>query len=682
MTKRTEKTKLKKCFSRSAPFLPLLLLLIALKVVSLSLNFRFVESSPRDVPQTLTLSAEVFRASTPVPLVRASERLFGGVHAVLDATPWGNTLLMILVGFTFLLLVIGYRTQNPLLLRCALGCGFLGSVALSFRFSQGFDEFYVNLRHSYSLAHYGIYSLNFFSPNEATVDFLPFFFVGLLGRTGFPLEETAIVLSLAGNVLVMTAFFAWIHRFTRSHAYATACSIMVGFLPPLSAIGGSGFMAAVFSGTILWSLYLLFFSERRRSLGLLLLSILPLIRTEGVFLLFLVWCLEHRLLLLDAIQRRAPTQKIQSMVVEGFFLTVPFILLSLFRIRYFGHFLPTPMVHKSTANLGYVWMGFRQFFQLVGWFCLREQILTTMALFVFLKKAESEKNENQMFYVQTCLLLFVLPYFVGGGDWFPGAWNRYMMSFQLLSNMWFLILLHRALQAHGRKWNATTQIAVPAMVLVVVFHTPLSYLVEGIPANPQRWKRVNQLSQFGDLIRQTTPQTTLIGTSEVATINYFSQRDLVDLFGLASDRIARSQLTPFRAGDILQRRRDPCTIERERPQIIALGEVFELIPSEWQRSDLNSLVKWFASVTIKDPIYFNSGYFRLGAIDRLANLGYHFLVFFNGDVVFRYFVHESIYELHKRALEGMGIRSALQTDIPFTVNEAVAHQWGRDICSN
>jgi hypothetical protein len=69
--------------------------------------------------------------------------------------------------------------------------------------SQGWDEFFLNLRHSFWLAHGQGYSANALSHIESTVDFIPFFSIGVLGALGLPMPELAILYSLAGTALTM-----------------------------------------------------------------------------------------------------------------------------------------------------------------------------------------------------------------------------------------------------------------------------------------------------------------------------------------------------------------------------------------------------------------------------------------------------------------------------------------------
>lgn len=153
----------------------------------------------------------------------------------------------------------------------------------------------------------------------------------------------------------------------------------------------------------------------------------------------------------------------------------------------------------------------------------------------------------------------------------------------------------------------------------------------------KKWGKVNfriqALSQLGNHLGQTTPESAVIGSSEIATIMFFAEREALDLLGVTNLEIASSPLRqaprfgqkftkknelPF----LIFKRLNPDLLFQKRPDIFYafdfiprdLIEIpyFENIPNSQLR---RALQIWESKFQLLNNTLF-------GGIDRLIGSGY------------------------------------------------------------
>jgi hypothetical protein len=284
-------------------------------------------------------SAYIFRSSENLPGLFHS--FFGGLFVLKGVA---ITLQVLAVSFLFISLgVAAYASRNQSR-RATIFSQVLPCVTvflIGFIFFQPWDELFVNLRHSLNFAEAGKFSFNQRQNLEATVDFLPYFLIGVMGKIGFPLMELALFQSIFGAILCLWAgralLVAWKIRGMEIWAIP-----LLALFPPLWFNAGQGFSTTIFSAAILWAIYFLFYSKTKW-LGFLLVALIPLIRMEGI------WA---SLLLLGWSQRKKPTLLLPVLSL------VPFVLLSIWRLDTFGSIIPLPIQFKNSfGNLFFLGVG-------------------------------------------------------------------------------------------------------------------------------------------------------------------------------------------------------------------------------------------------------------------------------------------------------------------------------------
>jgi hypothetical protein len=468
------------------------------------------------------------------------DSFMGGLFLVKGLPLAGQLLWLLAVGLAvFFACREGMEKDQLWKQRLAIGaqaCGWICFVLSFFFLLQPWDEVFINLRHSLNLARYGVFSFNAGQPVEGTVDWLVYFVLGWLHRLGLPLLELAFAQGLLGAITCICIARALWKRL--SSTSLTLPTLLLCFYPPLAFNAAHGFATTWFAACILAAISFLFFADQPTR-GLIALALLPLIRVEGISfaaLLAALWLCGSQ----PKLRRRN--------LLRAFWVAVPFLFLSFWRWRTFCSVVPLPIQYKATGmNLFYFIVGMRN---LVADLIACGTFVSLLALCFFARR----QNKQILLGIQitVALALGSLPYYLAGGDWFPSYWGRYLLPFSI----WCYLL---ALVCACREWKPAAPVSVSLAALAVVL------LVQSLWPISSNWKffdhffshrrtlakihpptigrghyRIQNLSQLGLHLKATTDPGDVIGSSEVATIMYFADRETLDFLGVANPEIARS----------------------------------------------------------------------------------------------------------------------------------------------
>ena len=672
----------------SAPFLAVqalwLVMAVLTRVVPVGADVGPANAPVVSSPLVGTLDTLVFEQPASVDLEQPWATLFGGLLRDLQLADLGAFALVMLLlqagAFAWATLAPGSRVPRAV----ALLGSCVTSVVLSLHFSEGWDELYLNLRHSWSMVHAGQYS---FSPQaliEGTVDFLPFVLVGLLGRLGAPLEESLITLTLAGNVVVVLAGYAMARRVLKSTATPLVAAWVLATYPCVLAVGATGFTATLFSGLILWALYALFFRspdwERR---GFVLLGLLTLVRIEGVLLAGLLWGLVRVVGPWRAWtfpeQRRA---LLRHAAIDLSFVLGPFLLATLVRWIVFGYPIPLPVLFKFSGTM-LLGVGLRQLASLADWFLVGPLLVATaLPLHLTAKGAFKSLRLHQPLLALT---LFCFTYFTSGGDWFPLTWARYAMPFLLFATLSGMLSVLSLLEARLAPRALFAVVALSGFLLCKagqLFVDPGAFHVTWarLAGNRGRWDRVGQLSALGRFLKETSPPHAVIATSELGTINFHAEKDVVDLLGVLNPDVAFARLDPMRMNHTVHppathRRRAPQTLAKHRPEFIALYPMF----TRTEGSDTDAAVAQLNAVVFRAD-HNEISYFRAGSFDSLKALGYvNLTVHFPASRwVVNYFVRGDALEDHVARLAATGARHVRSSSLSYSVSADIVRRFSPD----
>jgi hypothetical protein len=604
----------------------------------------------------------IFRATVSIPGL--FDTLFGGLFL------WKGLGIGLQLGFVVcicLSLLCAYRAtfrRNPTLGMAANVFGLIGLLFSTLLLVQPWDELFVNLRHPLNFAEVGRFSFNQASNIEGTVDFLPYFLMGLLKRIGLPLIETAFFQSFLGSALCIWAgralLMAW--NFPSARYWAVPVLSLSG---PLLLNAGTGFTTTLFCSCILWAVFHCLYG--RPLLGTLLLALLPLIRPEGAWFTLLMG-----FYLLNSREAKKKT------VLATLFSFLPIVLLSIWRLKTFGSAIPIPIQYKATpGNPFYMAVGLRNF---------GTDLIATGTLFWMMAIALTWPSLQRKFakalWIEGLLILFVLPYYSSGGDWFPPAWGRYLFPlvfFSLLLGIacltQFFLTVERTPE---RSWISG------ALILVFVLHQLPAYgayhriseylfssrrVLGDVTLKKKRRMnyRIHSLSQTGEHLRRSTLPTDILGTSEIATLSYFSQLETLDFLGLANPEIAKQPLRP--RPDLVQtpteemdlphlifKRVYPELLEKNRPQFLFLfdlqvGDLTKDVPFyEWDDETLRrAFLRWQRSYSrLVHSLY--------GGFEKMAKLGYQpIIVCYKNEHCSLYFSSKERFQSHSQKLKELGL---------------------------
>lgn len=645
-----------------------------------------------------TLDTEIYVANSPSPYPKVSTDIFNGLLSIVQSLSnieFFGALFLFIAFFLFILWKFKTSTAKikPLF---ALGLTSVISIFFSLRLSEGWDELFINLRHPYMLLEHGIYSINANSLYEGTVDFLPLMLTAFLAWIGLGLINALLVMSLLGNVLLVVFTFFLVSRITKNDNWGLISALLIGLYPNVLFIGASGFSATFFCGVILASSYFLLYTDKRK-IGLLLLSSLTLIRTEGIlFACLLLFYIDVVRPLPSIIYPSHFGKTLRKWLVDGFTVSFPFLLSLAARFYVYGHPIPTPITLKNT-NLDHFYLinGGRQLKEI---FFTHDLYITTpliVLLWLFLRPhLKGQLDRRHLIELKKLLglcfvtAIFILPYFIGGGDWFPIFWNRYALPFNLILSITFLILIYEFFMGSNSKFIKTSMLAFMtifcAMCWYLVDRNNPSYSLNRVfevatQKNGQQifqggnWMRIDRYSNLGQFLNKSLPLDATVASSEEATIMYFSKREMVGLLGVSNPEIASMPLQPLNPGGPFHRRRAYASVYRLRPDVIALFELDVL----GDFSDPNSRLEKarIARNGLFSQVRIDTNYYIVGSFEALNKMGYHHFTLVFDDRIFSLFINDRIYEQFISNIKSEGFSYAGVDKIEYQVSPGITKRF-------
>ncbi|MBI5447663.1 MAG: hypothetical protein HY939_02915 [Gammaproteobacteria bacterium] len=642
-----------------------------------------------------TFESTLYRIDHQLVFTTVSTSLLGGKMYFIQHIPFRQLYCIMIAFFVAIGSILLLSNRYPLSrwpTPTSLSLISILSILLSMRASTGWDEFFINLRHAYMLLHYGVYSINAHSMIEATVDFIPLMITTLLGKFGINLMDASIMASLLGNIIVIVFSYSLVFNLTKSKAWAILTALTIGISPNVISVGATGFSAVLFSGWILASSYLILFTEKR-ILGLIFLSTLTLVRTEGILFAALLMTYVYIFEPLSYITHtKIGLSSIKRMAVHGSIVFFPFIVLLILRYAIYGHAIPNPILFKNTAlDAGYFSAGFTNFLDTLL-ISNKLHYFVLLILFLYLINWIAWKRDSRLIawkiHINTLLALnviifiFILPYFAGGGDWFPLTWNRYGLPFGLILRLTFMVLLYGAVFNGLKKWlNHKYFIIICAVIICLTIASLLSSkklqsFVNQVSfkSTENTWQRIDNLASLGQFLDETLPKDAVVSSPEEATIMYFSNREMLGLLGVSNPAITAMPFQPLLPGDVLHRKRGYASVYHVRPDIIALLEPVILGNFSSQASPKNS-VKYSVQNYLFDNSKVNIAYYRVGSFKALEKMGYQHVTISFPDRIFSVFVSARIYEIFIKNIHEKEFRFIEKYPINYSVNQELTKKY-------
>lgn len=584
----------------------------------------------------LTESLAVFR--TDLAAEGIYDSLFGGMYQI----SWIATFLKIAaygsVFASILFLALRAKRDSSVLGNLSTGFALLAFTAFSLLLNHPVDEVFISLRHSVHLRDVNLFSFNRLEAIEGIVDFLPYAVIGLLGKLGLPVVEMTFVQSLVGGVLVILAG-ARILRSVGVSGWKLNLGILVLSLLPTNIFNATiGFTANLFTAAILWSITYLFF-EKKRTAGLWVLSLVPVIRLEGAFLVGLLMLVDLKL----HWQRSEWSLQLRRFAFASMGVLLPLLALESFRLHTYGSFLPLPIGYKASfGSVFFLKEGLRAFWNDL----LSTYALAFMALGVFLSRAFPDSSRRLMRTLLSALFIAVVPYYLSGGDWFPSYWARYLLPFATFATIFALAYGLRSLESVQRP-----RLAAALVILIGVYSYVPSSFPKLVEQSRSWWAgrgnfRIQQLSRLGNHLKRNTLPSDVIASSEVATVMFYAEREALDLLGVANPKFIGRPLIE----KTLYRRRYPELIAEAKPEI--------LYPGDFVATEIgyaSSPAQVGKEIKRLETMHAAWNEFFIGGLNYVREVGYKpVLVVFGNNFSSLYFVSSSAYDRHVKTLKQNG----------------------------
>jgi hypothetical protein len=565
----------------------------------------------------------------------------GGLYA----HPSGLWFLQLLAVIAFIAATIAaFRKPG----RLAYGFTIVGFGSLVLLTLMPWDETFISLKHVRNLIEVGRFSFSRQEMVEGSAELLPFFFLPALERMGLPLLEGALLISGLGGLLCLTAGRQWLAQLALKGTALDLATLAVAVFPPLIWNTGSGFAATLFTATLLWTIVAYARHEKRATL--LLLSLIPTIRIEGVFFVALVIAYD-----------RMTERHLGKSVLLAF---APLALLTGLRKVIYGYWLPLPVLFKASGlTRFYLGVGagnaYLDFFYGLGAISIVLLILSGDQI----RAAFRREGPRRILGSVVLLGIFVGPYYLGGGDWLRHWYGRYLLPFSFSLFLFAVAMFAHTLQTVPIHLRATA-----LLVVALTYFVPSPFglkafgpLIEN-SGRAESLARVDYLSRFGQLLGQTLPPEARIASSEIATLMFFANRDAVDLLGVANPNViaqpAISRRDQFGAilpylsypGFLMLRRHDPRALETAQPEVV--------YPLRWEApsgSVLND--EALVSVLNHEPDAERDAMneFRYGGNRRLLELRYHpVAIVSSNEEFFLYWVSAAAWSEHAARLKQLG----------------------------
>ncbi|NBX76592.1 MAG: hypothetical protein EBQ92_08560 [Proteobacteria bacterium] len=612
---------------------------------------------------------------TPQEIPGFFDSFFQGLFLVRGLPTFFQVGLLLSFASCFLTALKFTQTQQTIWKRLSAFLAFLTLTLAAFLLFQPWDELFISLRHAQHLAEIGNFSFNRFEKIEGIVDFLPFYLLGLLNKISLPLIETNFLIEiLAGWFCILGGRRILINLGGETFS-AWSYPILVVY-PPLLLNTGNGFTVLFFTAFILWSLIFLVFEgnqKQRWYLGCFLVSLLPLIRLEGLWFSVLLY--------LFLVFFNKPALSAKKAFITPMIFLFPVIGLSLWRIYTFGSALPVPIVYKSSiGNLFFFLLGLRNLFlDLVAGGAVFFICLISCAHFEHGKNGGNLKEKDPL-KILSLLFLFSLPYYLSGGDWFPPAWGRYLFPFSYFSFLMGIFYFSRFFTEAKNHPSFSSPLLIIFFLAILYFpsgsfrrlgevlFTPKTSLSGILNKKTGRGnQRIHTLSRLGYHLKETTSAQTVIGSSELATIMFFADREALDLLGVTNLEIAQSPLrsnplffskanTRNELPHLIFKRTKPSLLFEKQPGIFYAFDFMlrDLLdnyhPEELTEAEiLLALQRWDRNFLLLN----NSLFGGLGALQRN---GYEPVVIKYGtDFVALYFVSKAVRDEHFSEMKKKGM---------------------------
>lgn len=445
------------------------------------------------------------------------------------------------------------------------------------------DDAFISFRYAYNLVHGHGLVFNLGERVEGYTNFLwTILFSAVIGLGGDPVFWAYIFGIAIGFAIVWLTY----------HTAMQVIGVQWAIVPTLLVAGnqsvliytarGSGMETGLFTLLILLGIHTYLASRTNQriivaiSTGVLF-ALAALTRPEGV----IVFGLTIAHLVISAIGKKGINhthKEIKQIVNQTLSITLPFLAIFLthlaWRIWYYGDILPNTFYAKVGSGLQQWLRGLNytyQFVQTIGTVSFIVALIYPFLL-LFNSRLRRKPTSSSIIYIWLLSVVYTIYIIYVGGDHFPG--ERFfvpiipLLAILITSSAIFLTqhtTLHRI--------PHITPILSTLITLSIISNSLYrgTFFEDRVLGNDES---VWIWADLGKWLHHNTPPDSSIAAAGIGAIAYYSQREVIDMYGLTDKHIAQLQVESMGTGAAGHEKRDPSYILNIRQPTY--------IPSLWE----------------------------------------------------------------------------------------------------
>ena len=411
-------------------------------------------------------------------------------------------------------------------------CGILVTHIIAFNTDS--EDIYISLRYVKNFVEGKGLVFNSFDKVEGYSDFLWVMLIaGIHKVLNSDIPLTARYLSVVASVLALLYTYFLSFKLTQNKLISYLVTFLVSINGTYACYGLAGLENPLFALFIL--LIINYTLEKRWWLVGLFIGLMTMTRPEGFVMYFPV-------AFYILIQKNTLTEKIKTWFIIGIIAAIPVIPWTIWRVSYYGYFVPNTIAAKTGMDLMYqlkIGIIYSSYFLfIISEFIL---LLILLPLIHFLYTKQNFKTilaDHLLVLLVVTALTFILFYSYAGGDWMP-CWRFYASLIPL-----FGMILAVIWNNYVFKSETATILKSKWIVIIFVFcgyvQVRNSFMnANMIPLVREWYSSVQGLKVVGKWFHNALPKNTLLATFPNGAFSYYNELPTIDYGGLTDNNVGR-----------------------------------------------------------------------------------------------------------------------------------------------
>lgn len=374
---------------------------------------------------------------------------------------------------------------------------------------------------------------------EGYSNFLWVILVSFLGKIGLNLIAASRVLGIILSLYTLFIIFQHFKDVRKKYIVFGLLFLVITPSFPVWAIGGlEQPLVIFFIALIVISVFSILDTPKNINNWIVLslsCGLLSITRPDGILFTFLVL-----LFLLYNFRKKSSRAILSSILLYSALIPVFFYIgLLVFRLYYYGEFVPNTALVKARLSLHHSVGGIKYFIK----FLICTFPFNILSLY-FLVHLSLKKDKKALFLLMIILIWSI--YIVSvGGDIFPAF--RQLEIVILIFSFSLIYGLHQNIQPIQRWMEKRRNLFFISIIFAAYFAFQITYKYNN-DAKIERWEF--KAMKIGEVFKNSFPENTLIGVTAAGSVPYSSDLPTVDMLGLNDYFLARNPPKDFGNGTL------------------------------------------------------------------------------------------------------------------------------------